>query len=93
MAAAFCLTFMMLVVSTASVKVLHIMVVIFMLPIQNHMKITGIQPIFLHPGYLNPEPIHRKAVQRILKHLFICSQIQKGRHSHIPADTGHTFQI
>ena len=44
------------------VKKRHVMVVIFMLRVQNHGEIAGIQPRLFHPCNLIAESLHRQAV-------------------------------
>ena len=44
-----------------SVQICHIMVMILMLFIQQHIKIAHIQPRFFHPADLNVKALHRQA--------------------------------
>ena len=78
---------------SAAIKIFHIMVVVFVSFIQDHIKITGIQPRLLHPADLHLKAAHRQTVQNIHQHLFIHAQIQQSRSHHIPADSRTTFQI
>ena len=75
----------------AAIKIFHIMVVVFVSFIQDHIKIAGIQPRLLHPADLHLKAAHRQTVQNIHQHLFIHAQIQQSRSHHIPADSRITF--
>ena len=76
-----------------SVQIFHIMVVILMRLIQNHVKIADVQPGFDHPADFYPKALHRETFQGLHKHLLIGPQIQKRSHCHIAAYPRAAFQI
>ena len=76
-----------------AVQIFHIVIMVLMLCVQLHVKITHIQPGLFHPTHLYLKPLHREAVQCLLKHLLIRAQVKKRRHRHISADSCITFQI
>ena len=69
-----------------AMQILHIMVMVLMLFIQDHPEITGINPRLYHPLDLNPKSRNRETLQCLQKHFFIGSQIQQRRNGHVPAD-------
>ena len=83
----------MAVLRLVPVQILHIVIVILVRRIQQHMKIAHVKPGFFDPAYYRPESAHRKASERPLKRLRIRAQIQKRRHRHISADPAFAFQI
>ena len=61
--------------------------------LQMHIKIKCIQTAHNLPSKMQMVSIHSQALQRILQHLPVRSQIKQGSHRHIPADARITFQI
>ena len=61
--------------------------------LQMHIKIKGIQTAHHLPAKMQMVSIHSQALQRILQHLPVRSQIKQGSYRHIPADARITFQI
>ena len=84
---------MMSLLYAVTMKIFHIMVMILMVFIQYHRKITGIQPGLFHPGDLCTKSVSPDTGKRFFQHLLICSQVKKRCNRHIPADSGITFQI
>ena len=76
-----------------AMQILHIMVMVLMLFIQDHPEITGINPRLYHPLDLNPKSRNRETLQCLQKHFFIGSQIQQRRNGHVPADPRIALQI
>ena len=61
--------------------------------LQMHIKIKCIQTAHNLPSEMQMVSIHSQALQRILQHLPVRSQIKQGSYRHIPADARITFQI
>ena len=61
--------------------------------VEDHVKVTAVNPRLFHPGNLHPESFRRDGRKHSLKLLFIRSQVQEGSHNHISADTGIAFKI
>lgn len=61
--------------------------------LQMHIKIKCIQTAHNLPSKMQMVSIHSQALQRILQHLPVRSQIKQGSYRHIPADARITFQI
>ena len=76
-----------------SVKIFHVMIVIFVGFIQDHSEVAGVQSRFLHPGNFRPEAVYAEAPESFFQHFPVRSQVKKGGHRHISADPGITFQI
>ena len=84
---------MLMMVVLMPVQIFHVVIMILVLLIQQHRKITTVNSRLFYPGHLHGESVRRNAVQRFHQHLFAGSQIEERRHRHIAADTGITFQI
>ena len=69
------------------------MFVIVRFLIQNHIKISGHNPHFIHPADFQGISVHLQAVKGMAQLFLTGTQIQQGRHRHIPADTGIALQI
>ena len=80
-------------ISIMPMQIFHIVIVIFMVLIQHHIKITGIDPGFYHTADLYVETFYRQTFKSSHQFFLICTQIQKSRNCHIPADPGGTLQI
>ena len=61
--------------------------------LQNHIKITSIDPAFLRPSDRYLIAFEGQSPQSFPEGLLSRSQIQERAHCHIPADAGVTFQI
>ena len=61
--------------------------------LQMHIKIKGIQTAHHLPAKMQMVSIHSQALQRILQHLPVRSQVKQGSYRHVPADTRITLQI
>ena len=76
-----------------AIEIGHVVVVIFMFFVQNHVEIAAVNACFLHPS-----DFHRKAFgwngrNRLVQRFPVRSQVQQGCHKHIPRNTGGCFQI
>ena len=78
-----------------AVQIFHIMVMVFMGPVQDHIEVTAVQAGFadtadhrFKAGIDLPD-----AVCRLLQGLSVRAQIQHGCHEHVTADAGTAFQI
>ena len=87
------MAFLSMFMTACSMQVLHIMIAVFVLFVQQHQKITGIQSRFFYSADFYGKPVCREAFQRFSQYVFISAQIQQRCDSHIAADTGRTFQI
>ena len=76
-----------------TVEIGHIVVVIFMFFIQNHVEIAAVNACFLHPSDFHSKPFGRNGRNRLVQRFPICAQVQQGCHKHIPRNTGGCFQI
>ena len=76
-----------------SMEIFHIMIVILMRLVKNHIKITNIQSRFFHSADFNLKSLHRKTLQSFTQYFLISSKIQQGSHSHITADSRITFPV
>ena len=74
-------------------KIFHVMIMILMCLVQNHLKIADIKSGLLHTADLHTKSRHRNRIQYTFQYLFICSEIQKCSHHHISTDSGIAFQI
>ena len=85
----------MLMVMPFSMQILHIMVMIFMFPVQYHMKVAGVNACLPHPRHRDIKSRHKRpdAVDRPVNCLSVRPQIQQGADCHIPADPRIAFQI
>ena len=69
-------------------------IVLILMPIlQMHIKIKSIQTAHNLPAKMQMVSIHSQALQRILQHLPVRSQVKQSSYRHVPADTRITFQI
>ena len=90
--AMFCSMHMLMFVNVCfPVMLMRVFMPFFLL--QNHIKITGIDPAFFRPSDPDLIPFERQCLQRFPEGLLSGAKIQKRTHSHITADTGITFQI
>ena len=80
-------------VMARAVQVSHVMVVVFVPFIQNHMEIAGFQAGFRDRSYFCPVALQRKAFQRLQQNVSVGPQIQQGAHGHIAADAAGAVQI
>ena len=76
-----------------TVQILHIMVMIFMKGIEDHIKIAAVYPRFLHPPDLGVKTVVRNRLQSSFQCFQIRSEINHGRYKHVSADTGRTIKI
>ena len=78
-------------ISCASIKVFHIVVMVFMFRIQQHVKVTDIQAGFLHAADAHRKSVHRQRSERAFQRFPIRPQIQQGGRRHVAADACKTF--
>ncbi len=83
----------MIMCISMTMQIFHIMIMIFMFLIKNHIKVARIQTGFFYPGNADIKSLYRKACKSFFQNLLICSKIQKCCHRHISADTAFTLQI
>ena len=88
-----------LFVTHMAVEVFHVVVMILVRGIENHVEVAGIEARLLHAADANFEALHRQAAEhlehgRLASSLFLRrSQIEKRRHSHVAADARRAFQV
>ena len=75
------------------VQIFHIVIMILVLFIQKHRKIAAVHTGLPDPGYFHGKSVRRNTVQRFHQNFFAGAQIEEGRHRHISADPGITFQV
>ena len=97
MAVAFLMAVTIFMAVTILMTVTIFMTVAFLMTmlmlLQMHIKIKCIQTAHNLPSKMQMVSIHSQALQRILQHLPVRSQIKQGSYRHIPADARITFQI
>ena len=71
----------------------HVMVMILVCIIQDHIEIAGINAGLFHTAYLNPVSVHGKGCKHIPKSLLAGTKIQKSGNRHIAADPAGAIQI
>ena len=71
----------------------HVMIMVLVLMIQQHIEINRRNPALLHLRNLNVKALRRDRFQHLLQLLLICTKIQQCTCQHISADSGITFQI
>ena len=71
----------------------HVMIMILVFMIQQHIEINRRNPALLHLRNLNVKALRRDRFQHLLQLLLICTKIQQCTRQHISADSGITFQI
>ena len=76
-----------------SVKVVHVMIMVFTVIIKPDTEITAVDARFLYSAYLYEKTVRRDRVQRFLKSVRIRPQVDHCRHEHIPADPGAAVQV
>ena len=76
-----------------SVKVVHVVVMVFTVIIKSDTEITAVDARFLYSAYLYEKTVRRDRVQRFLKSVRIRPQVDHCRHEHIPADPGPAVQV
>ena len=74
-----------------AVEVGHVVVVVLMGFIEDHIEITAGNARFLHAGNFNGESICRDGIHRSFQSVQVRPQIQHGGHKHISADAGGGF--
>ena len=72
-------------------QVFHVMVMVVLL--QYHVEVAGIYAGFFHSADFCFKACDRQALQCLVQHLRIGSQVQHCCHGHIAADAGIAFQI
>ena len=76
-----------------SEQISHVMIMILVLMIQQHIEINRRNPALLHLRNLNVKALRRDRLQHLLQLLLVCPKIQQCTRQHISADSGITFQI
>lgn len=76
-----------------SEQISHIMIMVLVLMIQQHIEINRRNPALLHLRNLNVKALRRDRLQNLLQLLLVCTKIQQCTCQHIAADSGITFQI
>ena len=76
-----------------SEQISHIMIMVLVLMIQQHIEINRRNPALLHLRNLNVKALRRDRLQHLLQLLLVCTKIQQCTCQHIAADSGITFQI
>ena len=76
-----------------TMQIFHIMIMILMHRIQNHVKIAAIKSCLLYTGNLCTKPIYRDTCKYLLQYLRVSTQINQGSNQHVPADSCCTLQI
>ena len=71
----------------------HVMIMILVFMIQQHIEINRRNPALLHLRNLNVKALRRDRLQHLLQLLLVCPKIQQCTRQHISADSGITFQI
>ena len=75
------------------VQVRHIMVVIFMVCIQQNIKAAAVDARFLHSGDFDIKTRCGNRPERLFQCFPVCAQIQQGCRKHIAGNPGVGFQI
>jgi hypothetical protein len=68
-------------------KIGHVVIMIFMLFIKYHIKITGIQRRLFHSADPDLRPLQMEAFNGFLKNVLISTKVKQCRNRHISADT------
>ena len=76
-----------------SEQISHVMIMVFVLMIQQHIEIYRRNPALQHLRNLNVKALRRDRFQHLLQLLLVCTKIQQCTCQHIAADSGITFQI
>ena len=76
-----------------AVEIGHIVVMVFMFFVQNHVEIAAVNACFLHPSDFHSKPFGGNGRKRFIQRFPVRSQVQQGCHKHIPRNTGGCFQI
>ena len=92
MAGIMTVTVMVMLLNT-SIEIGHVVVVVFMRLVKDHIEVKAGYARLLHARNLRPEARKRKAGDRPLKSRAVRSQIEQGRGRHVPADTGCALKI
>ena len=77
---------------TVRMQISHIVVMILMFAVKDHVEIAGIQAGLDNTRDCNPVTGKRQRIQCFLQQLFIRPQIQKRRNQHISADSAGTVK-
>jgi hypothetical protein len=77
---------------TVRMQISHIMVMILMLTVEDHIKITGVQTGLDNARNRNPVAGKRQCTECLPQQLLIRSKIQQRRSQHISADSAGTVQ-
>jgi hypothetical protein len=76
-----------------TIEIGHVMVMVFVFFIQDHIEITAVDARLLDPGNFHLESFGRDGVQCLLQYLTIRSQVQERCHKHISRNAGRRFQV
>jgi hypothetical protein len=68
-------------------KIGHVVIMIFMLFIKYHIKITGIQRRLFHSADPDLRPLQMEALNGFLKNVLISAKVKQCRNRHISTDT------
>ena len=77
---------------TVRMQISHIVVMVLMFAVKDHVEIAGIQAGLDNTRDCNPVTGKRQRIQCFLQQLFIRPQIQKRRNQHISADSAGTVK-
>ena len=77
---------------TVRMQISHIVVIILMFAVKDHVEIAGIQAGLDNTRDCNPVTGKRQRIQCFLQQFFIRPQIQKRRNQHISADSAGTVK-
>ena len=75
------------------IEIGHIVVMVFVFFVQDHIEIAAVDARLLHPGDFHGESFGRDGVQCLFQYLPIRPQVQKGCHKHVSRNAGRRFQI
>lgn len=76
-----------------TVEIGHVVVMVFMVFVQNHVEIAAVNACFLHSSDFHCKPFGRNGRKRFIQRFPVRSQVQQGCHKHIPRNAGGCFQI
>lgn len=76
-----------------TVQVGHVVVMIFLILIQDHVKVAGIDAGLFDTADLDTIPLQGKGVESFKKALLVRTQIQQGSDSHVSADAAGAVEI
>jgi hypothetical protein len=75
------------------VEVGHVMVMVFMVPVQNDVEIAAVNACLLYPSDFHSKPFGGDGGNGPVQGLPVGAQIQQGCHEHIPRNAGGCFQV